>query len=274
MKKLAALFLALILLAGCSKNPDVVKLKSGLQYADDSLGTGAVVQKGDLVTLHYSAWIIKDSSKLFTNWEKDSTCAKYSIGTSKAFNQPIKFKLDSDQFIRGSDEGIKGMKEGGKRTIIIPSYLAYGKTGIGPIPPNSNIKLVIEMVSAKKPTEAKMWNVDTSKAVTTASGLKYVIISQGSGNNPKPGDVVAVNYSAFLSNGTKFDSSVERDEPLIFTVGRGQVIKGWDEAIVLLKKGGKARFVLPPELAYGQQGVGPIPPNSTLTFDVELIDIK
>jgi peptidylprolyl isomerase len=109
-------------------------------------------------------------------------------------------------------------------------------------------------------------------AVTTASGLKYVVVEEGTGATPKPGDLVRVHYAGTLEDGTKFDSSYDRGEPIEFILGRGQVIPGWDEGIGLMKVGGKARLIIPPDLAYGEQGAGGvIPPNATLNFDVELV---
>ena len=107
----------------------------------------------------------------------------------------------------------------------------------------------------------------------TESGLFYIINKQGSGSTPSNGSKVSVHYKGSLVDGTVFDSSYQRDEPIEFSVGIGQVIKGWDEGIMLLSKGSSARFVIPSHLGYGVQGAGgAIPPNSTLIFDVELID--
>jgi len=103
----------------------------------------------------------------------------------------------------------------------------------------------------------------------TASGLKYVIIEQGTGPQPKPGDQVTVKYTGKLEDGTVFDSGT-----IPFTLGVGAVIPGWDEGIALLNEGGKATLIIPSELAYGPQGNGPIPPNATLIFDVELQDVQ
>jgi FKBP-type peptidyl-prolyl cis-trans isomerase len=109
----------------------------------------------------------------------------------------------------------------------------------------------------------------------TDSGLFYNITKKGSGISPSIGSQVSVHYEGKLTDGTIFDSSYKRDEPIKFAVGLGQVIKGWDEGIMLLNKGAIARFVIPSELAYGSRGVGGvIPPNSTLIFDVELISIE
>ena len=109
-------------------------------------------------------------------------------------------------------------------------------------------------------------------AITTESGLKYVVKAEGAGDTPKTGDMVKVHYTGKLLNGTKFDSSVDRGTPIDFPVGQGRVIKGWDEALLSMKKGEKRVLIIPANLGYGPSGRGPIPPNATMVFDVELID--
>lgn len=107
----------------------------------------------------------------------------------------------------------------------------------------------------------------------TASGLDIEILEKGDGPKPSVGDTVHVHYTGTLENGTKFDSSHDRGQPIAFPLGQGRVIKGWDEGIALLNKGAKARLTIPPELGYGAQGAGGvIPPNTTLIFEVELVD--
>jgi len=109
----------------------------------------------------------------------------------------------------------------------------------------------------------------------TESGLHYKHIQKGDGVRPEKGQTVAVHYKGMLANGTEFDSSYKRGNPIEFPLGMGQVIEGWDEGILLLNKGDKARFVIPSHLAYGASGAGGvIPPNATLIFDVELMNIK
>ena len=115
-------------------------------------------------------------------------------------------------------------------------------------------------------------NVEVGSQVT-ASGLQYVEIEAGTGLQAQPGDQVSVHYTGTLEDGTEFDSSVGGD-PFTFVLGQGQVIAGWDEGIALLREGGKAQLIIPPDLAYGPNDYGPIPGNSTLHFDVELVAVE
>jgi len=113
------------------------------------------------------------------------------------------------------------------------------------------------------------------KTTTTASGLKIVVIKEGTGATPKPGQTVSVHYIGTLKDGKKFDSSRDRGEPFDFELGQGRVIKGWDEGIALMKVGERAELIIPGDLGYGPMGNPPdIPPNAELHFDVELLAIK
>ncbi len=115
---------------------------------------------------------------------------------------------------------------------------------------------------------------DSGKTVITASGLKYVDVVVGKGAAPAKGKMVKVHYTGTLENGKKFDSSVDRKEPFSFTIGVGQVIPGWDEGVMSMKVGGKRKLIIPSKLGYGVRGAGGvIPPNATLLFDVELLDV-
>ena len=113
------------------------------------------------------------------------------------------------------------------------------------------------------------------KGTTTPSGLTIITEKEGSGPKPQSGQTVSVHYAGYLTSGKKFDSSFDRNEPIQFPIGTGRVIKGWDEGIMLLNVGTRAKLIIPPELAYGARGAGGvIPPNATLIFDVELLDVK
>lgn len=114
----------------------------------------------------------------------------------------------------------------------------------------------------------------TGAEVATGSGLKYVDLVEGTGASPQPGQLVSVNYTGTLENGTKFDSSYDRGQPMEFKFATQPMIKGWDEGIKSMKVGGKRKLIVPPSLGYGAQGRPGIPPNSTLIFEVELLSVK
>jgi peptidylprolyl isomerase len=111
-------------------------------------------------------------------------------------------------------------------------------------------------------------------AITTPSGLQYVDEVVGTGDSPTKGKSVKVHYTGRLRDGKKFDSSVDRNEPFVFSIGVGQVIKGWDEGVMSMKVGGKRQLIIPADLGYGARGAGgAIPPNAELIFDVELLGV-
>ena len=114
-----------------------------------------------------------------------------------------------------------------------------------------------------------------AKAMTTQSGLRYEDIVVGTGPSPQSGQEVTVHYTGTLEDGTKFDSSFDHGQPFKFKIGVGRVIKGWDEGVMTMKVGGKRKLVMPPQLGYGARGAGGvIPPNATLVFEVELLDVQ
>lgn len=114
-----------------------------------------------------------------------------------------------------------------------------------------------------------------SQEVTTPSGLKYTDLIVGKGESPKQGQTVVVHYTGTLTDGSKFDSSLDRNKPFKFKIGMGQVIKGWDEGVMTMKVGGSRRLRIPSDLAYGDRGYpGAIPPKATLLFDVQLLALE
>ena len=117
-------------------------------------------------------------------------------------------------------------------------------------------------------------NQTQSATQDMTKNVEIEVLEQGTGEEAKNGDGVAVHYTGWLTDGTKFDSSLDRGTPFVFTLGAGQVIRGWDAGVVGMKVGEKRKLTIPPELGYGSTGVGPIPPNAALVFEVELLSIN
>jgi len=150
-----------------------------------------------------------------------------------------------------------------------------------PIASFLTIAVALGLVSCATATYARPNNVNEQisqvpqGAVTTATGLKYQDSLIGQGAQPRRGQVVVVHYTGWLTNGQKFDSSLDRGQPFEFRLGNGEVIKGWDEGVASMHVGGKRTLIIPASLAYGDRGVpGVIPPGSVLKFDVELLGVR
>lgn len=250
-----------LVLAGCgSSGPNLyetVTTASGLQYRDVLIGTGRSPYNADDVAVHYQGRL--ENGALFVN----------TYGSD-----PFTFVLGSSDIIAGLEEGVRTMRVGGKRRLIIPPHLAYGSEGSPQygIPADATLVYDVELVE-----------VTTLNWVTTPSGLMYADISVASGPSPTTGQRCYVHYTGWLQDGTQFDTSRDNpDEAFAFIIGQGQVIAGWDEGVasmtVRLNPGeptSKRRLIIPPGLAYGASGSPPaIPPNATLTFEVELLDIE
>ncbi len=240
---------------------NTVTTASGLQFTLKEKGNGDQAQAGMNVSVHYSG-------KLEDGTEFDNSFKR---------GEPIKFPLGQGRVIPGWEEGIAMMQVGDKADLVIPPDLAYGANGAGGvIPPHATLKFEVELVSVEKMEMPVEFDVAGKEEQSTASGLKYVVVEENKeGAQAHAGNQVAVHYTGYLEDGTIFDSSIPRGEPLVFGLGQGQVITGWDEGIRLMKVGDKLRLTIPSDLAYGANGAGGvIPPNATLIFDVELVDAK
>jgi len=166
-------------------------------------------------------------------------------------------------------------------TLLIMVALLLGACGGAADDSASTSASAEEATAAPEDEAATTENNDSTtksnegEGMTTASGLQYIEDVTGTGRAAEAGVKVAVHYTGMLDDGTVFDSSLDRGQPIEFVLGSGQVIPGWDEGIALMATGGKARLIIPSELAYGERGAGNvIPPGATLTFDVELVDVQ
>lgn len=237
---------------------DTLTTASGLKYIIREKGRGELAEKGAKVNVHYIGRLTNDTV----------------FDSSYKRNQAFSFTLGNGKVIKGWDEGIALLHQGDKATFIIPAELAYGSRKTGSIPANSTLIFDIELISVKNPVKIEAYKVEGKDTLTTSSGLKYIVVKKGHPQNPsaKAGEVVTVHYSGYFKDGLMFDSSIKRGQPIKFTLGQGQVIKGWDEMLQLMRSGDKVRAIIPYELAYGEKGRGnSIPPKAELTFDMELI---
>lgn len=222
-------------LAACSNMPVVTS-------EDLVVGPGREARPGDYVFVNYTA-ALADGTQF------DSTLAH---------GNPDGFVLGSGRMLAGLDQGIAGMQVGGRRRLTIPPELGYGAQGgfNGTVPPNATVVYEIELV-------------DVQPGVTIEN------LVTGTGRAALRGDMVVVHYTGWLEDGTKFDSSLDHGQPFAFTLGAREVIEGWDVGIAGMLVGGKRRLTIPSYLAYGQRGAGGvIPPNATLVFEVELLEIR
>ena len=231
---------------------------SGLKYIEGVIGIGTLPETGDRVKVHYTG-TLEDGTK---------------FDSSRDRNKPFEFTLGVGQVSKGWDEGLSTMKPGGKRKLIIPANLGYGEKGAGKaIPPGATLHFDVELIEVMEVFLDTDFSLPGREEVT-GSGLRMIVHKEGNGEKPNAGQTVNVHYTGLLETGNKFDSSHDRGRPISFPLGQGRVIKGWDEALALMSKGEKRTLIIPPELAYGEKGRPKIPPNSTLIFEVELIDFK
>jgi len=229
-------------------------LPQGLQIDDLVTGDGAEARAGQSVTVHYTGWLHDPAAP-------NSRGAKFDSSLDR--DEPFEFDLGAGMVIQGWDLGVQGMKVGGKRVLTIAPELGYGARGAGGvIPPNATLVFEVELLPTPE-----------------LPPLQITDVTEGSGDEARAGRPVTVHYTGWLfdpsaadGRGAKFDSSKDRDEPFRFHLGRGMVIRGWDDGVQGMKVGGTRLLLIPPHLGYGPRGAGGvIPPNATLLFEVELL---
>lgn len=163
------------------------------------------------------------------------------------------------------------MREGGKRQVYLPPEQGWGEKGKPPaIPPNSEMLFEVQLMEVRNPP--KQTSVKGIEPQTTESGVKYWDLEVGDGPAVLPRAEVKVRHTGWLEDGTVFDTTEMIRKPSSFSLSRGRVIAGWREGIPGMRVGGKRRLEVPPQLAYAEAGAGPIPPNATLIFEVEVVE--
>ena len=190
----------------------------------------------------------------------------YSIGLNVGFNMRRQnVDLNQDAFNAGMKDALSGRKPLLTEQEVRETMMAFEK----------DMQDQRTQTAQRNAGEAQKFLADNKGkegVKTTASGLQYKVLNEGNGAQPKSSDTVTVNYRGTLTDGTEFDSSYKRNQPATFPVAG--VIKGWAEALQMMKVGSKYQLFIPPDLGYGQNGQGSIPPNAVLVFEVELLDVK
>lgn len=232
------------------------KTASGLTYEVLAEGKGDPPAEHDAFELKFAFWNTKG----------------VLADCSEKNGQTLKTRME-DLSLAFLKEAVKLLRPGGRIRCEVPPELCFGPRPMGPVPANSATVWEVELVRIIKPLPLPPFALpDEAKAQTTASGLKYEVIEPGEGASPKMGDRVQVHYAGWLTDGTLFDSSYGRGEPMDVPIGR--VIPGWNEGLQLMKAGAVYRFSIPPALAYGDKPAGEkIPANSTLVFYVNLVKL-
>lgn len=251
-------------------------LASGLYYIERKKGRGNTPKKGEKVQIHYIAKYLNDF--VFDN----------------SADTLIDIIIGENQIFIGMEEGIKKMKKGGKATLIIPYELAFGEKGNSIIPPFTPLCIDVELVNIKDIETVKKENALAEEILIAEAkkqydqylidnnltdnqvveGLTYRKLKEGNSQYPVKGSTVKVHYIGKLMDGTVFDSSYDRNQPFEFTLGKDNVLPGWDIAILMMSKGEKAEFVMSQNLVYCDYSLGVIKPYSNLIYEIELIDIK
>ena len=285
MKKLIGLALALCI--GTFAFAQTIKYKTsdkGVRYSIIKANKGPRIKLDDVVFLHIQYSTDKDSA-LFNSWAN---------GTG-----PITIKISKSTFKGDLMDALSLLTANDSAAFLFSADSMFSKTFNMPRPEfikagsDMKFRVKIERVTTEEVLKAEEIKLQKEKEMeeivaidkyitdkgltvqTSSTGLRYVISTPGTGAQAEAGKTVKVHYTGKLLDGTKFDSSLDRNEPIEFVLGRGMVIPGWDEGIALLKEGGKALLIIPSKIAYGARGAGGvIPPFAPLTFEVELVSVQ
>ena len=267
MKKIALLLLAFASFTATAQqkatsqkvaNPQTMKTASGLEYTITEKGNGKKAMVGDKVVVHYTGKLTND------------TVFDSSVGRK----QPFTFKLGAGQVIKGWDEAFQLLQVGDKATIKFGHELGYGERGSGAIPPKATLIFDVEFLDIVE--GPRPWETTKKDTVTLPNGVKYLLIKENkTATKIENTSKLTLHYSGFFTDGKRFDSSVERGQPVNLNMGKGMILKSLEEALYHLHKGEKAKIYIPNALAYGEKGLPPvIPAKADLVYDIEIIDVQ
>ena len=235
------------------------KLADGIKCYVVDCGHGSPARASDNVYVHFTGWL--PDGTIYTSTRNVGDARRFTAGAGETF--------------KGMDAALLTMSEGARCRFVIPSELAFGEKGYGNrIPPKTDITLDIEMVRISREKHVTKWDATGLDTLATNSGLRYIVFEPGEGSLIKDKSIVTAHYSAYLPDGKLVDSSVKRESPIRYPVGAGLIIKGWEEASLLMRNGSRFQLLVPANLAYGNEGEPPlIPANSDLVFDIEILEV-
>ncbi len=274
--KIALLLILSVILFACNEYKGYKKTESGLYYKFFSQNlSGYVPQNDDVLTINIEIRTKEDS--VIQSYKKITTMMQPSKFQGDIFEAlAMMHESDSASFIINAEKYFNAYNYGIKPAFINEKTMLWFTISISKIETAAQYKAKSLQVMVDQEKQFIEKYIADNK-ITTApaeSGLYYIEKKKGKGSNPTAGQTCVVNYKGMLLDGTVFDSSIGR-EPFTFHLGKGEVIKGWDEGIAMMKKGGKALFIIPSSIGYGDRGAGEmIPPYSPLVFEVELLDIQ
>ena len=245
-----ALALALAALAGCEATLSPSE-RVFFTVDDVMVGTGELAIPGDIVRIRWVAWL----------WDEDGTDRK----GQQVDSGELEFVLGVDQVLPAFEQGLNNMRVGGLRRMQVPPEYGLGGEGRGGIPPNSTLVIEVELL-------------DVRLYVTDSAAFQIIDLREGDGAVAANGYRLVVDYAGWLYDASRPDGKgrqFEVNNGFALDLGLGRVLEGWDEGLVGMRENGERRLIIPPEMAYGEEGARPrIPPNATLLFDITLHSVQ